>query len=519
MNESMQAFIFVAGGSVAGFSGLWLFARDIVNRREYMRWVMVWLGISTCAFLSPDYWLFCAAASVVMLALSGRHMEMKVITALIAFMALPHYLRRDIPGVGPVQYLFELDYSRLVALVLLVPIFIRTALSSRKGTAPLFGIPTDKWVLLFVILSSVLTARGTTGTDALRSTFNNCIDVLVPYFAISRALINLETQRIAMLVLMCTISVLTALTLYELVSSWHLYTPLRNSLNTVLAFTADYKWRGGFLRAGAAHAPIPTGMLIVFALGALAYLRPMFRNKGLATLLAVMMLAGIVSTLSRGPLVGLVALAMCLAFFGQDRIKRITTIILLLTTLTILGNTPNPVQPYLKFLPVIGESDEEANWTVDYRYRLIAASLKVASYNPLFGTPNYLNHAALEELRQGEGIIDITNSYLQVLLPKGFVGLALFLGIFGSSLLGLARAAMRAPPNSEFRALGTSLIAILVAQMVQIGTVPMLDLTEYATFMVIGLCGSYINVGKNQQMAQQQQAGFNQMQHNATTMG
>jgi len=512
MTESMNAFLFVGSGSLAGFSGLWLFARDIVDRREYMRWIMIWMGVSACAFLLPDYWFFCAAGSAVMLGLSGRHIEMKTVAALVAFLALPHYLRRDIPGFGPVQYLFELDYSRLVALVLLVPIFLRTFFSSRGRTAPLFAIPVDKWVLLFVILSSVLTARGTTGTDALTATFNNFVDIFIPYFVISRALFTIEAQRIAMLALMCVISILAALTLYELVSSWHLYTPLRNSLHTVLANTADYKWRGGFLRAGAAHAPIPSGMMFVFGLGALAYLRPMFRNKGLATLLAIMLLAAVVATLSRGPLVGLVALALALAFFGRDRIKRISTILILLTTLTVLGNTPNPVQPYLKFLPVIGESDEEANWTVDYRYRLIAASFTVASYNPLFGTPEYLNFAVLEDLRQGEGIIDITNSYLQVLLPKGYVGLILFLGVFGSSLLGMARAAMRAPPNSEFRALGTALIAILLAQMVQIGTVPMLDLTEYATYMIVGLCGSYIQVGKSMAMANQQQVGFHEMQ-------
>jgi len=48
--------------------------------------------------------------------------------------------------------------------------------------------------------------------------------------------------------------------------------------------------------------------------------------------------------------------------------------------------------------------------------------------------------------------------------------------------------------------------------MVQIGTVPLLDLTEYATYMIIGLCGSYIQVGKSLALASEQQPGFQQMQ-------
>ena len=74
-------------------------------------------------------------------------------------------------------------------------------------------------------------------------------------------------------------------------------------------------------------------------------------------------------------------------------------------------------------MPFVGHIGAE---TVSYREHLFRVSLDVIQLNPIFGSPNFLMQ--MEELRTGEGIIDLVNAYLAFALAYGLVGLGLFVG-------------------------------------------------------------------------------------------
>ena len=77
----------------------------------------------------------------------------------------------------------------------------------------------------------------------------------------------------------------------------------------------------------------------------------------------------------------------------------------------------------------------------------------------------------MEDLRQGEGIIDLVNTYAQVALFYGIVGLALFITPVLFAFFAAARQAKRLrSQDPDFSSLGNTLAACEFGTLVFIGT-------------------------------------------------
>ena len=73
-------------------------------------------------------------------------------------------------------------------------------------------------------------------------------------------------------------------------------------------------------------------------------------------------------------------------------------------------------------IPFFGQSTDDAS--VDYRQRLAERSWELIQLHPFFGDPLVLTK--MEDLRQGEGIIDLVNTYAGITLFYGSIGLLRF---------------------------------------------------------------------------------------------
>ena len=112
-------------------------------------------------------------------------------------------------------------------------------------------------------------------------------------------------------------------------------------------------------------------------------------------------------------------------------------------------------------LPFVGSADQE---TVDYRRELLEVSWRLIQVNPWFGDPFVTRN--MEELRQGEGIIDLINAYVAVALFSGIVGLALFSSFFITTLWrcwGAARVWLRV--DTDNASLGVALVACMLSSL------------------------------------------------------
>lgn len=81
----------------------------------------------------------------------------------------------------------------------------------------------------------------------------------------------------------------------------------------------------------------------------------------------------------------------------------------------------------------------DAKGSSEYRDRLFDRGIEIIHQNPVIGQPPSAVIRQMEDLRQGEGIIDFVNGYLGIALFSGLAGLALFAG----GIAGQAIAAYR----------------------------------------------------------------------------
>ena len=150
-------------------------------------------------------------------------------------------------------------------------------------------------------------------------------------------------------------------------------------------------------------------------------------------------------------------------------------------------------------LPFIGSVDPGS---VTYRQHLFDNAILVIERNPWFGSADYLLTPEMQDMMQGEHIIDIVNSYLKIALDSGLVGLGFFLSIFAAILIGLWRvlkfAAVRDIGLSAYvRASMATLIAILVT----IGTVSSVDYIPWVYWSIAGLCVALIRIAYRERAA------------------
>jgi hypothetical protein len=103
----------------------------------------------------------------------------------------------------------------------------------------------------------------------------------------------------------------------------------------------------------------------------------------------------------------------------------------------------------------------------------------------------------MEDLRQGEGIIDIVNTYLGVALNYGFTGLFLFWSFI---LLGLAKVYIRgrelAHSDPDLAKLGASLIACTIGALIMLDSSSFILGCQKMFYVLAGLIAAYVGLTK-----------------------
>ncbi|MEL6113562.1 MAG: O-antigen ligase family protein, partial [Pseudomonadota bacterium] len=142
-------------------------------------------------------------------------------------------------------------------------------------------------------------------------------------------------------------------------------------------------------------------------------------------------------------------------------------------------------------LPFVNGGTAEADETISYRQKLFKNGTEVIMERPAFGSTTYYEHPKMMELTQGQGIIDLVNSYIQVALAKGLVGLFFFAGILLSALWAAFRA-MGLSKNQapELSAYARGAFAAMVAIILIIATTSSNPPLPILYFSIAGLCVS-----------------------------
>lgn len=449
------------------------------------RWRNAWLGLTLLAFLAPNFWIFAAVVSLWLLASLRREIGVIAGFYLLVLFAVPP-ATIQVPGLGLINYLIELNYPRLLSLVLLAPAAL--LLRQQKDRWRLGATWPDKCLLAYVLLRTVLEFRATNVTNALRGCFYLLLDVWLPYYVVSRSVRSMEAFKAALSGMVLAGLLLAALAFFEYLKSWKLYSGAVYNLGLEWGI-GNYQGRAGSLRASATlgHS-IVFGYFMVVCLGLYFFLKEQVSRPWARKLGGLLLLGGLVASISRGPWVGAMACLLVFLATGPKALPKIAGVVAAgAASIPVLMMFPAG-QKVVDLLPFIGTVEAE---NIDYRSRLLDNALIVIQRNLWLGSENYRDTPEMLEMIQGEGIIDIVNSYVAVALNSGMVGLALFLGVLLGNAWAVWQCQQRWPHGSPEKLLGRALLASMMGAMVTIFTVSSISLVPIVYWCLAGLCLAY----------------------------
>ena len=494
MPETIRSLIVVLVLAVPAFYIGRQIASSIIPDREFVIWRNIWFAVTVAAFLSANFLVHTAVIFMVCYyARSVRAASPGLFLILLLAVPLGNF---EIGGAGIINSLINLNNARLLSIFLLVPMFFARR-AAGHAQASVYTLP--DWLIVsyvFLLLALQLRSSEATGTAMMRSGTIYVLDVLIPYFAFSRLVTSVEDVRKVFLALVIAVLPLALIAVFELAKGWHLYA----ALSAAWGSGSSYLRRAGMLRASAsAFESITFGFVAMTALGCMLGIWPAIRTPRIRKIVSGAFAAGLIATLARGPWVGSAVLLAVYFAIKPNQVANVGKLAAIgVVALVLFSLIPGSAR-LLQFLPFIGSVDEGS---VTYRQQLFENSMAVIQQYPIFGTVDYRKTPEMIAMRNGEGLIDIVNTYLEIAMRSGLVGLGLYVGIFASILLRLRRMLKsNAVKDQNFRNLAYASVATLTAMLVTIATVSSIDFIPYVMWSFAGLCVGIIRVGYKERSA------------------
>jgi hypothetical protein len=467
---------------------------DFTRRRR------LWLLLTTVAFFSPSFLVFSLIA-IPALIWGGRKEANPAALFLLLLQVIPPVTVR-VPMIG-ISFLFDLDMQMLLALCVMLPATIRLLRS--PGTERLHGLDKmDVFLLGYGLLAAAFflypeVNRGVlmtwTSTDVLRRVVVFVLSTFVPYFVISRACQSQRAIQEAAWSFCLAAMLMAAIAVVEALKHWLLYAEM-GARWASLAALGVYVLRAGSLRAMAsAGHPLALGYSLAMACGLWLGLQHRISSRAWRLGITGLFWLGLIASYSRGPWLGTLCVYLVFAAVGPrawSNTFRMTAFTVILAALILVSPLGGRIQ---RVLPFMGGTVDSQNIT--YREQLFDRASEVIKQSPWLGDPTAL--LKMQDLRQGQGIIDMLNGYVTIVLGNGFIGLGLFLAFV---LVGLSRAramarGLLAGDPGAFR-LGASFAACIVGSLVMFA---MGGVRQIIWWSIAALATALVNVAYRQNEA------------------
>jgi hypothetical protein len=425
MPEYLRSLVVVLLITATVYAALRRPFRALMPPGAYERRRNAFLALTVCAFVAPGFWFYVLPAAAIVLLAARR--ESNVPALFLALLFVVPSAGAQIPGLGLVNFLLQLDHPRMLALLLLLPLAVAL---HRKSSAPGTLWPDRLFAAYLLLVAALALARSGSVTNGLRGVVYLLIDAFLPYYVMSRAFTDTGKLKDALATFCVSGAVLAGIGIFEAIKHWLLYRALLDRWSADFGM-GNYMLREGLVRAMATSGqPIVLGYVLMVAFACFLAVRNQLWSGPQTKLLFPLLLAGLIATLSRGPWLGTAVTAF--GFWATANASRMR-MGLALGSIGVLAMILARQLPSFSLVQNVDAS------TVQYRSELLSASIQVFSEQPWLGSDHYVQRLAAKGMVQGEGIVDIVNTYIGVALSSGAVGLALFVALFATVLLGLLR--------------------------------------------------------------------------------
>jgi hypothetical protein len=389
-------------------------------RDSGVRAVMLWVVAAAALFLLPDPMVSLLFIGFALLVLSPSDRTARLAFFFVAVPCAPFYLTANIPFPG-LNHLTALTHYKLVVLIILVPLLFYAAQANRRLWSPVMTA-----LLCFALYTTIIITAHTSVTGGIRFFIDQLLIYVLPLLAISAAIHEKSDVDACLKAFLMSSILLASVTLVSTFKQWDFYWIVQ----PVNIFTIP-DLRAGFVRINATANTHSLAYHLGAGLIVLQYLQsrePMtfIRLNGLRALL----LCGMYFTDSRGAMVGVAIAAVLYGLLVvQSTVAR--RFMMVLAAAAMSG---------LAFWLVTYEFPSDGRLgSFTYRQELLRTSLAYIADRPLFGDYLFYENIAFNHLLTGQGIVDITNLYLQIALPYGCVGLVLLMSVFATAIYSSVR--------------------------------------------------------------------------------
>jgi O-antigen ligase len=331
-------------------------------------------------------------------------------------------------------------------------------------------------------------------TTCLRTAFLFLIDAYLLYYVASRTCSDRRRLNDALTTFLIACVIMAPLGIFEGLKHWALYDGLKYSLNAYIE--QQYNFRGGSLRAvvSAGHS-LALGYLLAIAIGCWLHLRQYEVRSWVRLVVPIALVMGLVFAYSRGPWAGAVVIFLAFASLGRAMGKSGFLKMLIVTGIVGAAILASPLgNRIVSVIPYVGKPQSLAN--VNYRERLAQRSMDMIEAHPLFGDQDA--YTELNDLRQGQGIIDFVNTYAYVAVFYGLVGLFCFAGFMLIALVRIYRTIKVVRDDQELAHLGSSLAATIIGTLVMLASCSFVYGYSQMFYLLAGLGAAYVRLAQTQ---------------------
>ncbi len=345
----------------------------------------------------------------------------------------------------------------------LIPIFLAWVWSEYQ----FFKFTTMDWMVLAYVLVIFLTQLSADDYSvAQKILYNSFLTIFVPYIMVRSWANNRDTQINIVKMMLCLGAVIAVFNAYEARMFFNFFDQILRRL-----WPHDVVWDTGFVmqRAGLKRAMGPFGHPIIagyfFALmvplAVWCHFHRVFKNSKISLLIIALNFGGLLVSLSRGPIAG-VLLGLGIIYFGWSNNKKfIATFVGLIAAIGLIAS----LSTFMTYISVTRDSAvTEAQRNAAYRKIMLEEYSLIVMERPLTGW----GRSTVPKVR---GMESIDNEYLGIALASGLITLSVYLTFIYGTLYGLWRFCIKRSRQDPQARLGWCILAGWMAALFTQGTV------------------------------------------------
>lgn len=399
--------VFLLVGGVLGFAAL-LRKGDAAWVKGAPLWILP--GMYVLGMWGHYYALICAVLVLALPLLAKGRADAAALYCLLT-VSVPLLMQQIVVGS---LYVISADKYLFCAIGLTIAYLMNRGHAQVLRQAH-FGLP----VLLILVLE-LAQARDPSFTATLRQALPAFLTILLPYFLLSRSLNNAEDVRRFLLAFVLAGFAMAIIATVEARLHWLIYQQIEGRLGVHVGINGYAKQRAGMLRAPASF-PESTelGTFLALSFMAALALRDSFASRNKWYLVLLVLLSGLVAANSRGAFIAL-AVGLCAWDVYCRRYSSLALKALAAGGLYFFALFAAQFSAF--FAAMVGRGSGTGS-TTEYRKLLFRRGMEEIHKHPLLGQSMKTALSHLEDLRQGEGIIDIVNGYINYGLTLGYPGM------------------------------------------------------------------------------------------------